>query len=73
MRKIIKVKFIGEMRELSDELVPINAGDLRDLISGVKVLFPASAKYFLPHRQMCIDDVNHVKQNKSCCPVSGRE
>ena len=46
------------MRELSDELVPINAGDLRDLISGVKVLFPASAKYFLPHRQMCIGVVN---------------
>lgn len=58
MRKIIKVKFIGEMREMSDELVPINAGDLRDLISGVKVLFPASAKYFLPHRQMCIGVVN---------------
>jgi hypothetical protein len=58
MRKIIKVKFIGEMRELSDELVPINAGDLRDLISGVRVLFPASAKYFLPHRQMCIGVVN---------------
>ena len=58
MRKIIKVKFIGEMRDLSDELVPINAGDLRDLISGVKVLFPASAKYFLPHRQMCIGVVN---------------
>lgn len=58
MRKIQKVKFIGEMRELSDELVPINAGDLRDLISGVKVLFPASAKYFLPHRQMCIGVVN---------------
>ena len=58
MRKIHKVKFIGEMRELSDELVPINAGDLRDLISGVKVLFPASAKYFLPHRQMCIGVVN---------------
>lgn len=58
MRKIIKVKFIGEMREMSAELVPINAGDLRDLISGVKVLFPASAKYFLPHRQMCIGVVN---------------
>jgi hypothetical protein len=54
MRKIHNVKFIGEMRELSAELVPINAGNLRDLISGVRVLFPASDKYFSPSRQMCI-------------------
>lgn len=54
MRQIRKVKFIGEMRNLSDEFVPINCSDLPDLISGIKVLFPASPKFFQPHRLMSI-------------------
>lgn len=57
MRRLCKIKFIGELANVVDEC-QIGATDLQELIKGISVNFPDTKLFFEPSRQICIGVVN---------------